>query len=109
MKIEVLYFQGCPNHGPAVDRLRAALSAEGVAAEVVEIEVNDVATPESMEFLGSPTIRVNGIDVETSWGVARPIGISCRTYIDGATREGVPPMGLLRRAIRAAKIQEERR
>lgn len=106
MKIEVLYFSGCPNHAPAVERLQAVLAAEGVAADVVEIEVNDVATAKSLRFLGSPTIRVNGTDVEAPLDVESPTGLSCRTYVDGVIREGVPPIGLIRRAVGHAKIRE---
>ena len=36
MKIEVLYFDGCPNHGPAVQRIQEILEQEDVTAEVSE-------------------------------------------------------------------------
>lgn len=103
MRIEVLYLPGCPNHGPAVERLRTVLASEGITADVVEIAVNDAAASESLNFLGSPTIRVNGTDVEVPLTVASPAGLSCRTYIDGAKTEGVPPIGLIRRALSKAR------
>jgi hypothetical protein len=40
MKVEVLYFEGCPNHVPAVERVREALQSENETADVQEIEVS---------------------------------------------------------------------
>ena len=61
MKVEVLYFEGCPNYLPAVERLRTVLREEGLtAAELAEIEVKDESAAEALKFFGSPTIRVNG-------------------------------------------------
>ena len=101
MKVEVLYFADCPNHSSAVDRVREALQEEGLTAEVVEVEVTDADTAQSLGFLGSPTIRINGLDVEPS---ARSLhssyGLSCRTYTAEKYRAGVPPLAWIRAAIR---------
>src|SRR5229473_871158 len=64
MKIEVLYFEGCPNHEPAVARVDEIVKAEGISAEVSEVNVPDTSTAHEVGFLGSPSIRVNGMDVE---------------------------------------------
>ena len=103
MKIEILYFQGCPNHVPAVDRVRAALADEGVTAEILQIEVNDTATAGYLGFLGSPTVRIDGTDIEGSETAPGPVGLSCRTYMYDGVREGVPPAEVIRRAVRIAK------
>ena len=102
MKIEVLYFDGCPNHRPTVERVREVLGEEGIEAEVVEVNVRDEATARDVGFLGSPTVRVNGNDVEPSARSAREYGMMCRTYAVGQKREGAPPKGLIRAAIREA-------
>ena len=63
-RVEILYFEGCPNHEPAralVERLASELRVEP------EIELVEVADPEAavgLRFLGSPTVRVDGVDVE---------------------------------------------
>lgn len=41
MKIEVLYFDDCPNYPPTVDRIRTVLASEGLSADINEIEVRD--------------------------------------------------------------------
>jgi hypothetical protein len=103
MRVEILYFSGCPNHGPAVDRVREVLAQEDTPAEMVEVEVKDVATAQRIGFLGSPTILVDGQDVEPAARAERASGLSCRTYIDGGRRAGVPPPEWIRAAVREAK------
>src|SRR5579883_1332353 len=100
MKIEVLYFDGCPNHKPAVERVQQLLGEEGVAAEVVDVNVSDESIARKVGFLGSPSIRVNGLDVEPEARTAREYGMMCRTYATKGKREGLPSREMLRQAIR---------
>lgn len=102
MKVEILYFAGCPNHPPAVSQVRKALQQEGVAAEMVEMEIKDADTARAVGFLGSPTIRVNGQDVEAAARSAQSFGFTCRTYTTGSYRAGVPPLEWIRAAVRTA-------
>jgi hypothetical protein len=103
MRVEIFYFSGCPNHAPAVDCVRDVLAQEDTAAEMVEVEVKDVATAQRVGFLGSPTIRVDGQDVEPAARAERAFGLSCRTYIHGGRRAGVPPLEWIRAAVLEAK------
>ncbi len=102
MKIEVLYFDGCPNHKPAVERVRQLLDEEGVSAEVLERNVTGASIAQEVGFLGSPSVRINGLDVEPEARTAREYGMMCRTYLVNGRREGLPPHDMLRRAIREA-------
>ena len=43
MKIEVLYFDGCPNHKPAIERVQELLREQGVSAELLEVNVSDAS------------------------------------------------------------------
>lgn len=103
MKVEVLYFPGCPNHVPAVDRVREVLAQEETPAEMIEVEVKDATTAQHVGFLGSPSIRVDGQDVEPAVRGTRAFGMMCRTYVDGGRRAGVPPPEWIRAAVRQAK------
>ncbi len=102
MKIEVLYFDGCPNHKPAVGRVEEVLREEGVSAEVLEVNVSDASIAQKVGFLGSPSIRINGLDVEPEARATREYGMMCRTYAVNGRREGLPSRDMLRRAIREA-------
>jgi hypothetical protein len=102
MKIEVLYFDRCPNHKPAVERLQQLLTEEGVSAEVLEVNVSDASIAQRVGFLGSPSVRVNGLDVEPEARATRAYGMMCRTYAVNGRREGLPSREILRQAIREA-------
>jgi len=99
MKIEVMYFDGCPNHKPAVERVRQLLQEEGVSAELLEVNVSGASSARELGFLGSPSVRVNGLDVEPEVRKARDYGMMCRTYSVNGRREGLPSRDTLRRAI----------
>jgi len=102
MKIEILYFDGCPNHKPALERAHQLLREEGVSAQVLEVNVSDASIAQSVGFLGSPSVRVNGVDVEPEARAAREYGMMCRTYSVDGGREGLPSREMLRQAIREA-------
>jgi protein-disulfide isomerase len=70
---------------------------------MVEVEVKDAAVAQQVGFLGSPTIRVDGQDVEPAARAASDFGMTCRTYIDRGQRTGVPPLEWIRAAVREAK------
>jgi protein-disulfide isomerase len=103
MKIEVLYVPNCPGHAVALERLREILSAESFQTNVNEVLVQDSAMAQSLRFPGSPTIRVNGHDVEPQNGQTTSFGLMCRLYSD---RSGAPSQQSLRAAIEKALSAE---
>lgn len=64
MKIELLYFDGCPNHEALLPHLGELLGRAEIASAAEVVHVPDAAAAEQQRFLGSPTLRVNGRDVE---------------------------------------------
>jgi hypothetical protein len=100
--IEILTFEGCPNALATRDIVAKAVLLEGVDAR---IEMIDVASPEEalrMRFVGSPSVRINGTDVERSARDRTDCGFMCRTYRHGADVLGTPPISLIRESIREA-------
>jgi mercuric ion transport protein len=99
VKVQLLYFRGCPHVDGARQVLRAALEASalpGVAVE--ELDVEAATTPIELRSWGSPTILVNGSDVA---GADAPTGVGCRLYSGGALA-GVPPQPLIESRLREA-------
>jgi len=94
MVIEVFYVAGCPNHQAAIDSLRNALRSAAIDAPIQEIAVTDDAMARQLRFTGSPTIRVDGRDVESN--PHDSYGLACRLYSNGT---GVPSLEALRRAV----------
>ena len=100
MTIEIMYFPECPNYLPAVERVQKALQEENVSAEIMHVQVMDAAKATETGFLGSPTVRINGFDVEPSARSGGAAGMCCRTYRGRGSPEGAPSVALIRDAIR---------
>jgi hypothetical protein len=80
-RIEFLYFKSCPGHKQALINLKAALQESKVNADLVLINVTTEAQAERVGFQGSPSIRVNGKDLD---GRNEGHSYGCRIYqIDG--------------------------
>jgi hypothetical protein len=98
MRVEVLYFDGCPTYLETERTLRGVLAEEGIEAEVELVAVNTDEEARRLRFPGSPTIRVDGRDpfpVPERAGYA----LGCRVY---ATPEGLstsPTAGMLEEAL----------
>ncbi|MEE9129119.1 MAG: mercuric transporter MerT family protein [Phycisphaerales bacterium] len=104
MKIQVLYFQGCPNHMLTVDLARQVVAEIGLDAEIKEVEVTRDDDAAQVGFLGSPTVLVNGVDIEAGARTRTGFGFSCRTYAG----RGVPPRALMVAAVESAAAEQGR-
>jgi hypothetical protein len=77
--IEFLYWQGCPSYPEARALLDEVLQSRGVDARVAVREVRTQEEAEQLAFPGSPTIRVDGRDVDPEGADSRP-ALNCRIY-----------------------------
>jgi hypothetical protein len=78
--VELLWWEGCPSSAEAHDLVRRAMSEAGLdpgALRSVEIDTDDAARREG--FVGSPTIRVDGRDIQPP-SEPEPPGLTCRVY-----------------------------
>jgi|SRR5580693_5719915 hypothetical protein len=103
MRVELLFWEGCPSHTKALAELRAAMAEVSLdPGEVVvrEVDTQDDATVE--QFVGSPTIRIDGVDIQPPG--EEPLGLTCRVY---RLRDGrvspTPDPADVRDALRAAQ------
>jgi hypothetical protein len=106
MEVEYLWWAECPSHEAGYALLQEALAAEGLAAAIVAIEVTSEEQAQRLEFIGSPTFRVGGRDLDPQpmpTGAASPYGLACRAYRreDGRIRP-LPTPAWLRQALRRA-------
>ena len=106
MKIEVLYVSGCPNHPPVIKTIAEVLRECGLQEQITEIEVTGSDAAVALEFPGSPTIRIDGTDIEPDLHQANSYGLMCRTYIVDGKPKGVPRREWIRDAIMRALNQQ---
>ncbi len=105
VQIEVLTFAGCPNAEPAVELVHRVTADAGVEADVHQIAVESPEQAERLRFLGSPTIRVDGRDVEPGADDRVDYALSCRVYRTEAGVAGRPDERWLRDALSAGRDQ----
>ena len=86
MTLEVLYFDGCPGHERLLPVLRALAGEHGHVLSQRRIE--SAADAEQARFLGSPSVRVNGIDVEPGAHQRTDFGMKCRLYLSFRASRG---------------------
>lgn len=95
MKVEVLYIADCPNHRPTVERVREVLRSSGRPDLVEQVEVRSNADAERLRFIGSPSVRVNGLEVEPEARTVQHFGLGCRSYAEAGRRSGLPSKELI--------------
>ena len=101
MNIELLWFEGCPNHHAARALVEEILAEQDIEATIETIEVPDLETGERVRFPGSPTIRINGTDVEPGYEDTGAVTPRCRVYLTPNGYTGVPEREWVDDAIRA--------
>ena len=102
-QVELLFWDGCPSHPQALADLRAAMADLGLDPDTVLLrEVDTDQRADRERFVGSPTIRIDGEDVDPPGG-PEPFGLTCRVY---RLRDGrvspVPDPAVLREALDTA-------
>ena len=101
MRIELLYFDGCPSYEALLPRLRSLLEREGVDERIELRRVETLEAAERERFLGSPTVRIDGEDIDPGTATRSDFGLKCRLYRDedGAT-SGAPSDQVIADALR---------
>jgi hypothetical protein len=89
--LELLYFDGCPNHEALVPHLEQLLRGAEIPAIIRLRRIADHTAAQNERFLGSPTVRVDGRDVEPGAEERDDFGLGCRLYRTPAGLRGAPP------------------
>lgn len=101
MKIELLYFDGCPNWQQVDSDIKAVLREQGMQTPIDYINVRTSEEAEALRFIGSPSVRINGNDIEPD---APQVGfnLECRIYWLNGKAQRVPPREWMEEALRSA-------
>lgn len=107
IKIQFLYFSDCPNHETARKNLMEAISKVRLNHyEIEEIEIKSEEDAQRYKFPGSPTIRVNGVDVDPNYIDSGNYALMCRVYRIGDKFHGAPTVEMIKEALEDASFYE---
>ncbi|HKY36587.1 MAG TPA: hypothetical protein VJN18_11645 [Polyangiaceae bacterium] len=99
--IEILYFDGCPGWREALERVHEAITQEGlgdvVAVRLLAVQTDEQAIEE--RFLGSPSVRLDGHDIEPDADERNRFGLQCRVYDRDGRLERAPSTELIRASL----------
>jgi hypothetical protein len=97
--VEILYFDGCPNHHPAVALVQRVSRELGIEPNLRLVNVPDQEAARRLRFLSSPTIRVGGVDVDPQSGERDDYALSCRIFQTERGMSGQPDEAWVREAL----------
>lgn len=102
MKIELLYIDRCPHWRDTMKDIHAVLEDHQLTTQVELVKVASLREAKDLAFPGSPTVRVDGIDVEPD-APTTGVGLACRTYTveDEPQPQGRPPKEWIAAALEA--------
>lgn len=103
MRFEILTVEDCPHVHAAERAVREAARLEAIDAEIHILSVDDPHTAVRLRFVGSPSVRIDGWDVEPDAHANLDYGIQCRMYREGNAPSRAPSVATIRAAIRRAR------
>jgi hypothetical protein len=100
VRVSFLYYEDCPSHDLTLERLREAMAEEGIPGEVKVIKVETEERARELRFVGSPTIRVDGQDIDPPRDA--PYALTCRAYrLEDDRISPLPSKDMIRRALKS--------
>ena len=107
MRVEFLWFQDCPNHEDARCLLRDVLRENGLPEDFEDIDATDAEKATELRFAGSPSIRIDGVDVEPGFEEPDEYVPGCRLYrVAGGRLQGTPARDWIAAAVKSAMARE---
>jgi hypothetical protein len=104
-QVEVLFTPDCPNRDAAIALAQRVCEQLGRHAEIRVVQVPDQAAAEQARLLGSPSIRVDGRDIEPGAERNLELVYGCRLYQGAYSLHGLPEEGWLRQALANPEAQ----
>jgi hypothetical protein len=101
-RIELLYFDGCPTYELVRQIVEELLRETGGRAEIRTTKVASDAQARQLKFIGSPTLRIDGRDVDPVPETAAQYGLKCRVYATDGGLVAYPPREMVLAALKEA-------
>jgi hypothetical protein len=98
--VELLWFSDCPNRPAARALLEEVIADVAPGTPIRDVDATDPATAASLRFPGSPTIRVDGLDVDPGYVDPGDYTLRCRLYRTSTGLGALPERSWIEDALR---------
>ena len=102
-KIGIFFIEGCPGVLPAAKHIKEVIAEESIDAEISLILIETPEDARQLHFTGSPTVRINGIDIETNIKDIKDYALRSRLYTVDGKNSDYPSKDMIRAAIKNVK------
>ncbi|MFB6262908.1 MAG: DUF2703 domain-containing protein [Bradymonadaceae bacterium] len=102
MQIEILCIDGCPHVDETRELVGDVVAQLGVEADIETVEVSTDRQARELDFRGSPSVRVDGTDIQPDVDERTTVGRGCRVYSTSDGTSGVPPKEMVASAVHEA-------
>jgi len=103
VNIGVLFIEGCPGLSSIIDNIKEVIAEENVEANISFILIETSEDAGRLHFTGSPTVRINGMDIEPNMQTIKDYGLRSRHYYTDGKESGYPAKSMIRDAIKKVK------
>ena len=99
-RAELLWFRDCPNHEEARRLLHEVIDAIAPGTPIEDIDATHPDVADQVRFPGSPTIRVDGRDVDPQFADPGDYTPRCRIYWTAQGMRGLPERSWIEQALK---------
>jgi hypothetical protein len=66
VRVQILYSEGCANSSPTLELVKNIANDLKIAVNIEMVMVGTQEQAQQFRFLGSPTVQIDGLDIEPS-------------------------------------------
>ncbi len=103
VNIGIFFIEGCPGLSSITDNIKEVIAEEAVDADISLFLIETQEDARRLQFTGSPTVRINGMDIESSMQTIKDYGLRSRHYYIDGKKSDYPTKNMIRDAIKKAK------
>ena len=103
VNIGVFFIEGCPGFSSITDDIKDVIAEEAVDADITLFLIETLEDARRLQFTGSPTVRINGMDIESNMQTIKAYGLRSRHYYINGKKSDYPAKSMIRDAIKKVK------
>jgi hypothetical protein len=103
VSISIYFIEGCPGLSSITDNIKEVIAEEAVDADISLFLIETLEDARRLQFTGSPTVRINGMDIGFNMKAIKDYGLRSRHYYVNGKKLNYPSKGMIRDAIKKVK------